>query len=60
MTTLVVRRTQLPLGLVVVVATAAWLVAWFVNLPAANWLAYDVLGLKRGSHFGDAVAFFLL
>ena len=41
-------------------ATVAWLVAWFVNLPAANWIAYDALGLERGSHLGDAVAFFLL
>ncbi len=29
------------------------------NLPAANWVAFDLLGLERGSHLGDAVAFFL-
>jgi uncharacterized membrane protein YraQ (UPF0718 family) len=40
------------------VAAAAWLVAWFVNLPAANWFAYDLLGLVRGTHLGDAIAFF--
>jgi uncharacterized membrane protein YraQ (UPF0718 family) len=31
-----------------------------VNAPAADWLAYDVLHVERGSHVGDAVAFFLL
>jgi uncharacterized protein len=48
-----------PLGLVVLIAVAAWLVAWVINLPAANWLAFDVLGLQRGSPLGEAVAFFL-
>jgi hypothetical protein len=43
----------------VTVGTALWLVAWFVNLPAANWLAFDLLGLGRGSQFGEAVAFFV-
>ncbi|MBI3750745.1 MAG: permease [Chloroflexi bacterium] len=60
MTSVAVRRTHVPLALAVLVAGAAWLVAWFVNQPAADWLAYDVLRLDRGSHLGDAVAFFLL
>jgi uncharacterized membrane protein YraQ (UPF0718 family) len=59
MTTLTVRRAHVPLPLVVVAATVAWLVAWIVNLPLANWLAYGLLGLEEGSHVGDAVAFFL-
>jgi uncharacterized protein len=59
-TTLALRRTHLPFGFVVVVATAAWLVAWFLNQPAADWLAFDVLHLERGSHVGDAIAFFFL
>jgi uncharacterized protein len=58
-TTLVVRRTPLPLPLVVAAASAAWLVAWVANLPLANWLAYDILRLEPGTHLGDAVAFFL-
>jgi uncharacterized membrane protein YraQ (UPF0718 family) len=58
MTTLVARRTLVPIWLVILVAGAAWLVAWLVNLPLANWLAYDVFGLEAGSHLGDAVAFF--
>ena len=60
MTTLAVRRGSVPLPVVVTLGAAAWLAAWFVNLPAANWIAYDVLALQEGSHLGDAVAFFLL
>jgi uncharacterized protein len=40
------------------IATAAWLVAWFANLPVANWFAFDLLGLEPGTHLGDAIAFF--
>ncbi len=39
--------------------SAAWLVAWIINLPAATWIAFDLLGLEPGSHVGEAVAFFL-
>lgn len=60
MTSLVVRRAHVPFWPVAVAAVAAWLVAWFANLPLANWAAYDLLGLERGSHLGDAVAFFFL
>jgi uncharacterized protein len=60
MTTLAHTHQRVPLWAIVAFGTAAWLVAWFVNLPVANWIAYDALGLERGSHLGDAVAFFLL
>ena len=30
-----------------------------MNLPLANWAAYDLLGLEQGTQVGDAVAFFL-
>lgn len=43
----------------VATAVLAWLLGWFINLPAADWLAYEVLGLEPGTHNGDAVAFFL-
>jgi hypothetical protein len=36
--------------LVVGLAAVAWLDAWQVSLPHANWVAYDLLGLERGSH----------
>ena len=59
MTTIALARGRIPFWPAAVVATAAWLGAWFVNLPAANWLAYDLLGLEQGTQLGDAVAFFL-
>jgi uncharacterized membrane protein YraQ (UPF0718 family) len=59
MTTLALRRLHPPLWAIVLTGSALWLVAWFVNLPAAEWAAYDLLDLERGSHVGDAVAFFL-
>ncbi|MEI7745520.1 MAG: permease [Chloroflexota bacterium] len=60
MTTIAVRRIRLPLPVIVVAGAALWLVAWFGNQPFANWLAFDVLGLERGSQLGESVAFFLL
>jgi uncharacterized membrane protein YraQ (UPF0718 family) len=59
MTTVAVRRTHGPFWAIAGFAAAAWLAAWFVNLPAANWAAYELLGLERGSQLGDAVSFFL-
>lgn len=59
MTVLAIPRLHLPFWPTVGLAVVAWLVAWFVTLPLANWLAYDLLGLKEGSQLGDAVAFFL-
>jgi uncharacterized membrane protein YraQ (UPF0718 family) len=58
-TAIAVRRAHPPLWVAVAAGTALWLFAWFLALPAANWLAYDVLGLQPGSPLGDAVAFFL-
>ena len=50
---------RLPLPVVAGTAVVAWLVAWIVEAPAADWLAFTVLGLEHGSHFGEAVAFLL-
>jgi uncharacterized protein len=60
MTTLTVRRVHVPFRVVAPVVVVAWLAAWFANQPLANWAAYDLLGFERGSHLGDAVAFFFL
>jgi uncharacterized membrane protein YraQ (UPF0718 family) len=37
----------------------AWWVAYSLIWPISQWLTFDVLGLARGSHLGEAVAFFL-
>ena len=59
MTAATLRRLHPPIGLVVAVGTILWLVAWFLALPAADWVAYGALGLERGSQAGGSVAFFL-
>jgi uncharacterized membrane protein YraQ (UPF0718 family) len=59
MTSLTIRRTHVPLWFAVSSGLVAWLVAWFANLPVANWLAFDVFGFERDSQLGEAVAFFV-
>jgi len=60
MTSIAISRPRAPLRVAVSGAVAAWLVAWFTEAPLSDWLTFEVLGLERGSHFGEAVAFFLL
>lgn len=38
---------------------AAFILIYRQLLPASEWLTYSVFGLTRGSHMGEAVAFFL-
>ncbi len=37
----------------------AWWIAYSLALPVSKWLAFDLLGLARSSHLGEAVGFFL-
>jgi uncharacterized membrane protein YraQ (UPF0718 family) len=53
------RRPELPLWLSVLTGVALWTVAWFLTLPLATWITFEVLGLEPGSPLGEAVAFFL-
>jgi uncharacterized membrane protein YraQ (UPF0718 family) len=59
MTALALRRPNVPLPAVATAAAAAWLVAWLIEAPAAEWLTFSVLGLQHETHLGEAVAFFL-
>ena len=59
MTTIAARRTHVPFWPAVGLAVVGWLIAWFITLPLANWIAYDLLGLQKGSQLGDAIAFFM-
>ncbi len=38
---------------------AAWTAAYLVIQPLSEWLSYTAFGLARGSHLGEAAAFFL-
>jgi uncharacterized membrane protein YraQ (UPF0718 family) len=49
----------LRLALILSAVALAWLVAYNVIQPLANWLTFQVLGLPAGSHLGESVAFFL-
>ena len=53
------ERQDLVLYLKLAAATLAWWVAYSLIWPISQWLTFDVLGLARGSHLGEAVAFFL-
>jgi uncharacterized membrane protein YraQ (UPF0718 family) len=41
------------------VLSVAWFAAYNLIQPLAEWLAYGLFNLARGSQFGDALAFFL-
>jgi uncharacterized membrane protein YraQ (UPF0718 family) len=58
-TALTGRRVHPPLWPFVLAGAALWTLAWFVALPAANFVAFDLLGLEHGSPLGEAVSFFL-
>jgi uncharacterized protein len=45
--------------LIVGAAAISWLVAYNLIQSLADWLTYGLLGLARGSHLGDSLAFFL-
>ena len=58
-TVAIIRRRDLRLSVQLLAAAALWLVAYSQVQRLAELLAFDVLGLERGSHLGEAVAFFL-
>jgi uncharacterized protein len=53
------RWPQMRLFGTLVLISVAWVAAYNLIQPLANWIAYSALNLTRGSHLGDAVAFFL-
>lgn len=46
-------------AVIVLLIAALWVLLYNALLPAANWLAFDVLHLSTGSQLGESVAFFL-
>ncbi len=52
-------KTSQQTYLLLALASAAWLAAYNLIQPLANWLAYTALHLPQDSHLGEALAFFL-
>ncbi len=44
--------------IIVVLAAILWFIAYKTIQPLANWLAYGLLALPKGSHLGESLAFF--
>lgn len=53
------KQSRLSTLVVLALIGAAWIAAYNLIQPLADWIAYGLLHLARGSHLGDAVAFFL-
>lgn len=53
------RQFKIHFILLLVLLTGAWFAAYNLIQPLADWISYSALNLTRGSHWGDAVAFFL-
>ncbi len=55
------KKPEIPWRLIglVTLAAIAWVTAYNIIQPFANWVAYGALNLPQGSHLGDAIAFFL-
>ncbi len=45
-------------ALTMLLAFAAWGLAYSMLIPVSQWMAHWLLGLEKGSRLGDAVAFF--
>lgn len=52
-------HTKKHLFLILAIAAFAWLTAYNVIQPLADWISYTLLGLARDSRFGESLAFFL-
>jgi uncharacterized protein len=52
-------RKGLRVTAMVASAAALWVLAYAAIQPLADWVAYDLLGLGKGTRLGEAVAFFL-
>lgn len=52
-------RTNKNLFFILAMAVFAWLIAYNIIQPLADWISYSLLGLARDSRFGESLAFFL-
>jgi len=52
-------HTNKRLFAIMAAVVVAWLVAYNIIQPIADWISYSVLGLARDSRLGESLAFFL-
>jgi len=52
------KQSRVYIFILLALITAAWFAAYNLIQPLADWIAYRALPLTKGSHLGDAVAFF--
>ena len=53
------KQSKINVFILLALITVAWLAAYNLIQPLADWISYRALALTKGSHLGDAVAFFL-
>jgi len=53
------RSRTLATAVSLALGLAAWAAAYAAIQPLSEWLSFSVLGLARGSHLGESLAFFL-
>ena len=54
----ITSRANLRLWSIAAVSALLWLFLYEIIQPLSEWISYDALGFTRGSHAGEAVAFF--
>lgn len=52
-------RLSIPIGIWLVLGAIGWYFAYSAVEPFSQWFTYELLRLERGSHLGEAVAFFI-
>ncbi|MFN7209571.1 MAG: permease [Aggregatilineales bacterium] len=52
-------RLSVPMGIWLALGAVLWFIAYSAVEPFSQWFTYDLLRLERGSHLGEALAFFI-
>ena len=54
------QKAEIPWRMIglLTLGAVAWLAAYNIIQPLANWIAYSLLAQPQGSHLGDSLAFF--
>jgi uncharacterized protein len=53
------KQSHFRTSVIIILIIIAWFLAYNLIQPLANWITYDLFTFIKGTHLGDAVAFFL-